>query len=112
MALVQSEDGSECFVDTPLLLGTHPAHQFTEPSGVYRADLLHEDAGARAKHLDLGTEGCWPGTAGCRRDQHDRPGQQLVGLNDHSVPTATLLVAGSSGRTELVDVTPQHACSP
>jgi hypothetical protein len=47
-----------------------------------------------------------------RSHEHYRAGQQLVRLDDHAVPAALLLVTGSAGRAELVNVTPEHACSP
>ena len=35
--------------------------------------------------------------------------RQLVGLDDHAISSALLLVAGPARQAELVDVTPQHA---
>ena len=39
--LAQPQDGCEGFVDSPLLVWADPAHQFAQPSGVDRADLLN-----------------------------------------------------------------------
>jgi hypothetical protein len=45
-------------------------------------------------------------------DQDYRARQQLVGLDNNSVPPGALLVARPPRRAEFVNVTPQHACSP
>lgn len=110
--LAESQDGRECFVDAPLLVWREPADEIAKAPGVDGADLLDEDASCLAEELYLRAERRGPGARRCGRDQDHRAGQQLVRLNDHPVAAAALLVAGSSWRAELVNVTPQHACSP
>jgi hypothetical protein len=56
MRLAEPKDGHQGLIDTPQLLRVHPAHEFTEPSGVDRADLLDQDAGGLTEQVDLGTE--------------------------------------------------------
>jgi hypothetical protein len=93
-----------------LLFWAHPAHDFTEPSSVNGPDLLNEDAGGLPEQVDLRAEGCLPGAAWSWRDQNHRAWQKLVGLDDHAISSAFLLVAGPARQAELVDVSPQHAC--
>jgi hypothetical protein len=41
MWLAEPEDSHQGFVDAPLLLRAHPAHELTESPGVDCADLLN-----------------------------------------------------------------------
>src|SRR5215831_6495978 len=109
MWLAEPKDGHQGLIDTPLLLRAHPAHEFTKPSGVDGTDLLNQDAGGLAEQVDLGAERCRLSTARRRRNQHNRARQEFVGLNDHAISSALLLVTGPARQAELVDVTPQHA---
>ena len=107
--LAEPKDGHQGFINTPLLLRAYPAHEFTQPSCVDGAGLLDQDTGGLAKQLDLRAERCRLGAARCWRNQHHRARQKLVGLNDHAVASALLLVTGLARKAEFVDVTPQHA---
>ena len=109
MCLPQPEDGHQGLVDAPLLVRGHPAYQVTEPPSVHGSDLLNQDAGGLAEQLDLGAERGRSCAARCRRDQHHRTWQELIGLDDHSIASAVLLVTGPAWQAELVNVTPQHA---
>jgi hypothetical protein len=95
-----------------LLFRAYPADQVAEPSGIYSADLLDEDVGFLAQDLDFGAKRSWPGAARCRRYQHNRPRQQLIGLNYDTESASALLVARPGRRAERVNVTPQHEDSP
>ena len=110
--LAESQDGREGFVDAPLLFRGDPAYKISEPSCVDGSDLLDQDAADLIKQFDLGAERCRPGAVRGRCDQYRRTWQQFVGLDDHSVPPTVLFVACSAWRAELMNVTPQHACSP
>ena len=110
--LAESQNGRESFVDAPLLFKGDPAHKVSKPSRVDGSDLLNQDAAGLVEQHDLRTERCRPGDVRRRCDQHHRARQQFVCLDDHSESTAVLFVARSAWRAELVNVTPQHACSP
>src|SRR5215813_3786236 len=109
MRLAEPEDGHQGLIDTPLLLRAHPAHEFTQPCCVDGTDLLNQDTGGLTKQPDLRAERCWLGAARRWRNQHHRARQELVGLNDHTIASALLLVTGPAREAEFVDVTPQHA---
>lgn len=111
-SFTKPQDSYEGLVNTPLLLGGDPADQIAEPSRVDRAHLLHQDSGCIAEQLDLRAERRGLGAERSWRDQDYRARQQFVGLNDHSVSAATLLMTCSARRPEFVDVTPEHAGSP
>jgi len=110
--LPEAQNGQQSFVDAPLLLRTDPVDKVAQATGVDCANLLNKDAGGITQQVDLRTERRGPGAVRCRSHEHYRPGQQLVRLDDHAVPAPLLLVTGSAGRAELVNVTPEHACSP
>jgi hypothetical protein len=109
--LPQTENGQQSFVDAPLLLRTNAADQVSQPTGIDSADLLDKDAGNLTQQVDLGAEGRSPRALRRRSYQYDRARQQLVCLHNYAVP-APLLTASSKSGAELVNVTPQHACSP
>jgi hypothetical protein len=109
MRLAQSKDGHESLVDAPLLLRAHPAHKLAEPGDVDRADLLNQDAGGLPEQVDLWPERCLPGVAGRWRDQYHRARQEFVGLDDHAISSAVLIVADAAWHAELVNITPLHA---
>ena len=110
--LPEPEDGQQCLVDSPLLFRAYTAHQLSKSAGVDGAYLLHEHAGFFAKQVNLGPERRRPRAMRRRRHQHYRAWQEFVGLDDYPIPAATLFVACPAWRTEFVDVTPEHACSP
>jgi hypothetical protein len=111
--LAKTEDGDESFVDAPLLVWSHVTDQFAESAGVYCSDLFDEHSRYFAEQIDLRPERGGTGTRGRGRDEHHRPWQELVGLNDDSVTaTVLLMMTSDTGRTKLVDVTAEHACSP
>ena len=58
MWLADPEDRHEGFVDAPLLLRGHSAHEFTELPGVDGADLFNQDAGGLAEQVDFRVERC------------------------------------------------------
>ena len=112
MRLAETKDGQQGFVYAPLLFGADPSYPVSQPAGVDGADLLHKHAGLLAKHVDLGTERRRPRALRCRSHEYYRARQKLVGLDDYPISAATLLVPRPAWRTEFVNVTPQHACSP
>ena len=95
-----------------MLPWTDPAYKLPETACVHSANLLDEDTSGLAHEVNLRTERRGPGAVRCRRNEYYRAGQQLVRLDNHAVPAALLLVPGSAWRAELVNVTPEHACSP
>jgi|SRR5215471_17410010 len=110
--LSESKDSQEGFVDTPLLLGAEVTNKFGESACVDRPDLFDEHSGCRAEQIDFRAERCGPRARGCGCDEHHRPRQQLVSLDDHSVTTAVLLMTSTAHGAKLIHVTPEHACSP
>ena len=68
--LSKAENGKQSFVDAPLLLRTDPAYEAAQAVRVHSADLLDEDAGGLAQHVDLRTERCGPCAVRRRRDEH------------------------------------------
>jgi hypothetical protein len=112
VGLAKTENGEESFVDTPLLLGADMTDEVAKSAGVDCADLLDEHSGCLAEQIDLWAERGGPCTRGCGREEYHRSRQQLVGLDDHCVATAVLLMARAAKRAKLVHVTPEHACSP
>jgi len=109
MRLAEPEDGHQGLIDTPLLLRARLAYQFAKPPRVDGADLLNQDTGGLTEQLDLRSERCRLGAARRWRNQYYRARQELVGLNDHAIAPAFLLVTGPTRKAEFVDVTPQHA---
>jgi hypothetical protein len=109
MRLAEPKDGHQGLIDTPLLLRAHPAHEFAKPSRVDGAELFNQDTGGLAEQLDLGAERGRLGAARRWRNQHHRAWQEFVGLNDHTMASALLLVTGPAREAEFVDVTPRHA---
>jgi hypothetical protein len=109
---MKSEDGQECFVDTPGFLCAQVANQFSKAVAVDCPDLFDEhscvftsDVGFRAKRRR-------PRTSGGRCDENHRPGQELVGLDHDTVAIAVLLMPDPFRRTEPKYVTTEHAGSP
>ena len=86
--------------------------EFAKSAGVDCSDLFNEHPGCVAEQIDLWAERGGPCSRGRGRDEYNRSRQQLVGLDDHSVATAVLLMATAAKRTKFVHVTPEHACSP
>ena len=109
MRLAEPKDGHQGLIDTPLLLRAYPAHEFTKPPRIDSAGLLNQDTGGLTEQLDLRSEGCRLGAARRWRNQYHRARQEFVGLNDHAIAPALLLVTGPTRKAEFVDVTPQHA---
>jgi len=110
--LSEAKDGEECLVDAPLLFRTYSPDQVAESRGIDCSNLFDEDPGRLAEQVDLGAERGATCAQRCRRNEHDRPGEQLIGLDDHPVPATLLLMASAARGAKLVDVTPEHACSP
>jgi hypothetical protein len=110
--LAKTEDGEQSFVDAPLLLWANVADEFAKSACVDCPDLFDKHSGCLAEQIYLRAERGSRSTRGGRRHEHHRPWQELVGLNDNSATAAMLLMTSATGRTELVDVTPKHACSP
>lgn len=110
--LAEAENSQQSLVDAPLLLWTNTADKVAQAAGVDSANLLHEDTGRLAQEVDLRTEGGSPRAVRCGRYEYYRAGQQLVCLDDHPISAALLLVTRSTRGAELVNVTPEHACSP
>jgi hypothetical protein len=110
--LAQTEDGEKSLVDTPLLLWANLTDEFAESACVDCPDLFDENPGCFAEQVYLRAERGRAGTRRGGRDEDHRPWQELVGLDDNSVTATALLMTTAMGRTKLVDVTPEHACSP
>jgi hypothetical protein len=110
--LPETENGQQSFVDAPLLLRTDPADKVSQAAGVDSADLLDKDAAGLTEQVNLRTERRGPCVVRCRSYEYDRARQQLVRLHDHAVSAALLLMTSSAWGAELVNVTPEHACSP
>lgn len=56
--LVQSENGEDCRVHTPLLLWSQASGQISEAGYVHGAKLLHQDLGCGSFNLDFWSERC------------------------------------------------------
>ena len=110
--LAETENSQKGFVDSPLLLGADPAYQVSETPGVDRAHLLDEHPRGLIEYVDLWAERGGSGTARCRRNKHNGPGQEFVGL-DHDAKSSPLLFVPLTARhPEFMDVTPEHEGSP
>lgn len=110
--LAETENSHKGFVDSPLLLGADPAYQVPETPGVDRAHLLDENSCDLIEYMDLWAERGGSGTARCRRNKHNGPGQEFVGLDYHAKSSPLLLVTLTARHPELMDVTPEHEGSP
>jgi len=110
--LAKTEDGEESFVDAPLLLRANVADELAQSACVDCPDLFDEHPGCLAEQIYLRAERGSTRTRGCGRNEDHRPWQELVSLNDNSITATVLLMTSATGRTKLVDVTPEHACSP
>jgi hypothetical protein len=111
-ALAKTEDGEKSFVNTPLLLWANVTHEFAKSPCVDCPDLFDQHSGCLAEQIYFRAKRGSSGTGGCGRDEHHRSWQELVGLDDNPVTATVLLMTSATGRAELVDVTPEHACSP
>ena len=109
---VESEDGEQSCIDSPLFFRCQVPGEVTESLPVHGTDLLDEDASGCAVDVYLGAERRWFGAGGCGRHQHDRPWEEDVGLHDDAEARATLFVANASGESQSEDVTPAHEGSP
>ena len=79
---------------------------------VNRPDLLDQNARRDPTDLHLGTKRRGASTARSRRNDHDRPSEELVGLHDNAEAVAVLIVAYTLGNAEPIDVTPAHGETP
>ena len=109
---VKAEHDPECLVDVPHLFGVDMADSSAKTLSVDGPDLLHEHTGWVTADLNLGAERCRARTprGGC--DQDDRPGKELVGLDDDPMTDALLLMSRSSWNSKPMDVTPAHEAIP
>ena len=110
--LAETENSQKGFVDSPLLLGADPAYQVSETPGVDRAHLLDENPCDLIEYVDLRAERGGSGTARCRRNKHDGPGQEFVGLDYDAKSSPLLFVTLTARHPEFMDVTPEHEGSP
>jgi hypothetical protein len=110
--LAKTENGEQSFVDAPLLFWADVPDHFPESACVDNPYLFDEHSRCLPEQIDLWAERGGSGTPGSGRDEDDRPRQELVGLNDHSVSATALFMASAAGRAKLIHVTPEHACSP
>ena len=108
----QPEHRHQRVVDTPQLFATEMACQLAQTLHIDGADLFDQNARCFARRFDLRAERRGSGTAGCRCDEHDRAGQEFVGLNDNTEAVPALLVADALGELEPVQVTSEHAETP
>jgi hypothetical protein len=111
-SLPQAENGQECLVNPPLLFGSDPAYQMTEPASIDRAHLLDKDPCRLAEYIDLRPERGGSGTARGRRYEYHGPGQELIGLDHDAKSPPLLLVTLTAGHAQVMDITPEHAGSP
>ena len=88
----KSENGHECFVDSPKLLMGQMPDQLAQPPGVYGPDLLNENAGNIAFDLRFGSERCRSSASRCRGDDDYRSGEELVCLHHHGKAITMLFV--------------------
>ena len=110
--LAEAEDGKESLVDAPLLFWADVSDEFAKSGGVDCPDLFDEHPGCLAEQINLWPERGGLCTRGRGRDQCHRSRQQLVGLDNHSVATAALLMTSAAKSAELEHVTPEHARAP
>jgi len=110
--LAETENSQKGFIDSPLLFGADSAYQASETSGVDRAYLLDENPCDLAEYVDLWAERGGSGTARCRRNQHNGPGQEFVGLDYDAKALPLLFVTLTARHAEFMDVTPEHEGSP
>ena len=108
---VQAEHRQQRGVDLPLLVGADAADPLAESIRVDRAHVLNEDLGGLATDDNLGSERRRSSAGRGRREKHDRPRQQGVGLHDDAESSAPLLVPYASGEAQLIDVAALHGAS-
>jgi hypothetical protein len=110
--LPQAEDRSQGFVDTPDFLVREMTGEIAEAPGVHGAELLDQDPGRLSVYLGCGPEGSSASAPRRWRHHDNRSRKELVGLHDHGVAVAVLLMADPLRESEAVDVTPEHEALP
>lgn len=70
MALAETQDGRQGFVDTPLLFGSDVTDQIAKPIRVDGTNLLDQHPGDLAEQIDFGAERRGPGTVRRGRDKY------------------------------------------
>ncbi len=88
---VETENGEERSIETPLLLGCEVAGEVAETLQVDGADLFDENASSRAVYLDFGPKRGRLGANGRRRHQHDRTREEGIGLHNDTKTASSLL---------------------
>jgi hypothetical protein len=68
----------------------------TEVLDVDGSDLFDENPSSGAVNVDLWPERRRPGARRCRRNEHDRPREEGVGLHDDTEATPSLFVSHTS----------------
>lgn len=109
---MQTEHRQERIIDTPELVCGDVPDSLTKTGGVDGADLLHQHARAIPVQVDLGSERRRASALRRRRHEHNRAGEEFVGLDDDTEASPPLLVAPAFWHAKLVDVTSEHATAP
>lgn len=79
-----------------------------EAAQVNRTELLHQHACRTASHIHFGSKRRGGGTSRRRCDKRRGEPEERVGLHDHGVARATLLVAAPVREPDAVDVAARH----
>jgi hypothetical protein len=100
------EHGAQKSVDLRHLVWAQPSHPFADRLvDIDGAELVEHEPGLLATHGHLGSKDVWVG-AGRGRGDDDGRQVEVVGLEDHRVAPALLLVSGGvAGSSQTIDVT-------
>src|ERR1700736_2457165 len=86
--------------------------EFAQSAGIYGSDLLNQHSGGLTGDFSFGAERCGSSASGGWGNNDHGSGQELVGLDDHTVTVSVLLVTYALGNLESVDVTAEHVVLP
>ncbi len=109
---VETEDGEQGGIDSPLLLRCQMAGEVTEAPEVGGTDLLDKHPSEGAIDVDLRPERRRLGARRRRGHQHDRPREEGVGLHYDAKARPALFVSHALGESQTEDVTAAHGDSP
>lgn len=88
------------------------ADEVAKPPRIYRTDLLDQNASGFTEQIYLRAERCGPRAARSWRHENHGPREELVCLDYDTKAWPALLMSLAMRRSELVDVTSEHARSP
>jgi hypothetical protein len=109
----QAQDDSESTVNVVKFVTCQQTVRLPESAGVYSANLFDQHSGLCALDLYFGPEGGRKGMSRRRCDDDGGQREQLVRLENDSVPPASLLMAPRGARrAKSEDFTPLHAGIP